>query len=65
MRNPTIATIEPVEREARRPFAAALEQPEPHFAPLYTGLTQLVTTTVADELGRPLLGMFVPDGELL
>ena len=27
--------------------------------------SQLAITTVTDELGRPLVGVFVPDGELL
>jgi hypothetical protein len=32
---------------------------------LCTRPVALAITTVTDELGRPLLGVFVPDGELL
>jgi hypothetical protein len=35
------------------------------FAPLCTRPVKLAMTTVADELGRPLVSVFVPDGELL
>jgi hypothetical protein len=65
MHNRTTATCERAERELcalapRRPV-----EPEPQFAPLYTGPAQLAITTIADELGRPLVGVSVPDGELL
>jgi hypothetical protein len=40
-------------------------EPCSRFAPLFTRPVQLAITTVTDELGRPLVGVFVPDGELL
>ena len=35
------------------------------FTPLFTRAVGLATTTVTDELGRPLVGVFVPNRELL
>ena len=68
MHNPVTATHDPVERGITAPpaISACDSAARPaRFAPLFTRAVMLAITTVTDELGRPLLGVFVPDGELL
>jgi len=65
MLNPITATCDQDDHDALLPLAGARTEPSRRFAPLFTRPTQLVITAIADELGRPLLGVFVPDGELL
>jgi hypothetical protein len=67
MHNPVTATLEPTAADvARRPAAVGLCEPgENRFAPLFSGTVERTITTVQDELGRPLVGVFVPDGQLL
>ena len=50
---------------ARPPAVGSCEPGESRFAPLLSRTVALTITTVEDELGRPLVGVFVPDGELL
>ena len=49
------------------PSLTSLSAPDPDakFAPLCTRQVALAVTTVSDELGRPLVGVFLPDGEQL
>jgi hypothetical protein len=63
MRNPVPATAAVSGRDDLPPLSSL--KPSPPFAPLCTRPVALAITTVTDELGRPLLGVFVPDGELL
>ena len=65
MLNPVAATSTPINPEAVRPPAPASDDPHSGFAPLFTRPVQLTITTVEDELGRPLAGVFVPDDQLL
>jgi len=66
MHNPVTATHDPVERGITAPPAmSACDSGPARFAPLFTRTVKLAITTVTDELGRPLVGVFVPDGELL
>ena len=66
MHNPVTATHDPVERGITAPPAISACDPGPaRFTPLFTRTVGLAITTVTDELGRPLVGVFVPDGELL
>jgi hypothetical protein len=69
MHNPVTATHDPVERGVTAPPAIRARNsglPRPaRFVPLFTRAVRLAITTVTDELGRPLLGVLVPDGELL
>ena len=69
MHNPVTATHESLEPDPTRPPAVSACDSGParpaRFAPLFTRAVRLAITTVTDELGRPLLGVFVPDGELL
>ncbi len=66
MHNSVTATHDPVERDITAPPAMSACDPGPaRFTPLFTRAVELATTTVTDELGRPLVGGFVPDGELL
>jgi hypothetical protein len=66
MLNPATATRPLIDREAIRPQAHSVEHSTgARFAPLFTDTTELAITGVTDELGRPLVGVFVPDSELL
>jgi len=66
MHNPVTATPEPTARDVARPPAVRSCEPvESRFAPLISSAAELAITTVTDELGRPLVGAFVPDAELL
>ena len=65
MRNPTSATHIVLGGADLQPAALGLPDPDARFAPLGTRPAELAITTVNDELGRPLVGVFVPDGELL
>ena len=63
MLNPITATHE---HDALRPSAAGSHDSSGgRFAPLFTRPVELAITAVEDELGRPLAGVFVPDGQLL
>jgi hypothetical protein len=65
MHNPSHATLALIGRDVTRPTSLSSPDTEPRFARLCTRPVELAITTVADELGRPLVGVFVPDGELL
>jgi hypothetical protein len=65
MRNPAPATHTVIGGAELRPAALGLPDPDARFAPLCTRPAELAITTVSDELGRPLVGVFVPDDELL
>jgi hypothetical protein len=65
MHNPVPATHNLIGRPDPRLTSLSSSEPCTRFAPLFTRLVQLAITTVTDELGRPLVGVFVPDGELL
>jgi hypothetical protein len=65
MHNPVPATPTLSERAEPRLTSLSSSEPCTRFAPLFTRPMQLAITTVTDELGRPLVGVFVPDGELL
>jgi hypothetical protein len=60
---PTAATVAERDDPHRAPPSAL--DPPARFAPLCTRPVALAITTATDELGRPLVGVFVPDGELL
>ena len=60
---PTTATVDGRDSRHRMPVGV-LDQPA-RFAALCTRPVALAITTATDELGRPLAGVFVPDGELL
>ena len=60
---PTTATVAGRDDRHRAPLSAL--DPPARFAPLCTRPVALAITTATDELGRPLVGVFVPDGELL
>jgi hypothetical protein len=65
MHNPTPATLNLVGCDGPPP--TSLSSPDTHrrFAPLCPRPVEFVISTVTDELGRPRVGVFVPDGELL
>ena len=65
MHNPVPATDALIGPTIRRPTSLSSSRPRRRFAPLCTRQVALAITTVSDELGRPLVGVFVPDGELL
>ena len=67
MRNPVTATLEPTAAGVARPSAVGLGEPGgSRFAPLFSRTVELLTiATVEDELGRPLVGVFVPDRKLI
>ena len=60
---PTTATVAGCDDRHRAPPSAL--DPPARFAPLCSRPVALAITTATDELGRPLVGIFVPDGELL
>ena len=61
--DPTTATVTGRDERHRAPLSAL--DPPARFAPLGTRPVALAITTATDELGRPLAGVFVPDGEPL
>ncbi len=61
---PTTATSTDGRDDRHRAPLSALDPPA-RFAPLCTRPVALAITTATDELGRPLVGISVPDGELL
>jgi hypothetical protein len=65
MHNPVPATIARIGPDGPRRTSPALLDTDPRFAALRTRPVELAIITVIDELGRPLVGVFVPDGELL
>lgn len=66
MHNPVTATRSHSDRDAGPLSRIATHDPgQARFAPLFTRSIRLAIATVEDELGRPLVGVFVPDGELL
>jgi hypothetical protein len=66
MLNPDTATRPLIDGEAIRAQARCFEcSTGARFTPLFTRSTELAITTVTDELGRPLVGVFVPDSALL
>ncbi len=66
MRNPVTATPDQANRHITRPPALLAHHPDgKRFARLCTRTVSLVIATVQDQLGRPLIGVLVPDGELL
>ena len=66
MHNPTITAVD-IDRLGVRPWpmVRAADAPTDRFAPLFTRTLEPAITTVEDELGWPVVGVFVPDGELL
>ena len=66
MHNSVTATHDPVEQGVTAPPGMSACDPGPaRLAPLFTHAVTLAFTAVTDELGRPLVGAFVPDGDLL
>ena len=65
MHNPAPTTATVAERDDPHPAPLSALDPPARFAPLCTRPVALAITTATDELGRPLAGIFVPDGELL
>ena len=66
MPNPVTATHDPADGDVLRPPAHVADHTdETRFARLFTRAVRLAITTVEDELGRPLVGVFVPDRWLL
>ncbi|MGA2014428.1 MAG: hypothetical protein ABSH51_28420 [Solirubrobacteraceae bacterium] len=66
MPNPVTATHDQADRHVLRPPAHVADRPDrTRFAPLFTRAARLAIMTVEDELGRPLVGVFVPDRWLL
>jgi hypothetical protein len=63
MRNPVSAYLELTER-VLKDAAPVLTDAGP-FAPLFTRGTEPTALLGADELGRPLSGIYVPDSDLL
>jgi hypothetical protein len=63
MRNPVTACLELAER-ALNDAVPVLTDTGP-FAPLFTRGTEPTALLGADELGRPLSGIYVPDSDLL
>jgi superfamily I DNA/RNA helicase len=64
MHNPVPATPTLIGRSDPRLTSLSSSEPCTRFAPLCTRPVELVIMSVTDELGRPLVGVFVPDGEL-
>ena len=66
MHNPVPATHTVIGRaDLRLASPPSSSDSDPRFVPLCTRPVELAITSVTDELGRPLVGVFVPDGELL
>jgi hypothetical protein len=65
MHNPVLATIARIGPDGPRRTSPGSLDTDPRFAPLCSRPVELAIITVTDELGRPLVGVFVPDGELL
>ena len=65
MHNPATTTATVAGRDDRHCAPLSALDPPARFAPLFTRPVALAITTATDELGRPLAGIFVPDGELL
>jgi hypothetical protein len=65
MHNPAPATLTLTGRDGPGPTSLGSSDTAPRFATLRTRPVELAISTVTDELGRPLVGVFVPDGELL
>ena len=65
MHNPAPTTAPVAERDDPHRAPPSAPDPPARFAPLCTRPVALAFTTATDELGRPLAGIFVPDGELL
>jgi hypothetical protein len=65
MHNPVLTTATDAGRDDRHRAPLSPPDSAPEFAPLCTRPVALAIATVTDEFGRPLVGIFVPDGELL
>ena len=65
MHNPVPASHALIGPDNPRPMSLSSSEPRGGFAPLGTRPAELAVTTVFDEVGRPLVGVFVPDGEVL
>jgi hypothetical protein len=65
MPNPVTTTHDQAEHASRPPDLSAHDAGQARFAPLFTGALRLAITAVEDELGRPPVGVFVPDRWLL
>ena len=65
MHNPVPATPTLIERADPRRTSLSSSEPAPGSRRCAPARCKLAITTVTDELGRPLVGVFVPDGELL
>jgi hypothetical protein len=65
MHNPVLTTAAATERDDLRRAPVSSLDAAPRFAPLCILPVKLAITTVSDELGRPLVGVFAPDSELL
>ena len=66
MRKPITTTRDAERWSAECPSVVSAENTScRRFAPLLTRGAELAIATIEDELGRPLVGVFVPDGELL
>ena len=66
MHNPVTATHDRADADVLRPPALVADHPDrTRFAPLLTRADRLAIATVEDELGRPLVGVLVPDRRLL
>jgi hypothetical protein len=65
MHNPVPATDTSIAPDDRRPKTLRSSKARTRCAPVSTRPAPLAITTVTDELGRPLVGVFVPDSELL
>jgi hypothetical protein len=63
MRNPVTACLELTDRVLND--AAPLVTDAGPFAPLFTRGTEPTALLGADEFGRPLSGVYVPDSDLL
>jgi hypothetical protein len=65
MHNPVLATRTVIVPGDPSLTSLGAPGPDAKFPPLSTCQVELAVTTVFDEVGRPLVGVFVPDGELL
>ena len=65
MHNPITTAVDARSRNVSPPAAGTGKRSRQPFAPLCTRTVEVVITHVEDEAGRPLVGVFVPDGELL
>jgi len=65
MHNPSTTTLELAPRDVTPPARSTGEPRNRRFAPLCTRTVEVAIATVEDESGWPLVGVFVPDGELL